>query len=402
MLPSSRKTKGVTAAIMVVCPETSSVEEQIPSCPYCESSERVVRFCKYYRCDPPIQRYKCKSCERTFSEKTVINKPNQNIEHQISVLDKEMKNLVPVKPQKVLQGIGKTKSNLVNFSWHLKKLGRSEPTIVTYLKRLKSMARYCDLTDPEEVKGVIATKYKNKGTQQLSVYAYDAFLKFVGGKWIKPKYTPEHKTKFIPTDKERELAVNCGTHESIVYKALLDETGARRNEGQRLEWKDINTETCKVTLKSSKGGKSRTLKVSRNLINMLNSLPRLPNQTEVFRQTSLSGRSNAFRNQMKRLANIHKNPRFLEITLHTFRHCFALRTYHKYREVLKVKNRLGHKNIQTTMIYIDLYEQIYGDDTPRKFVTKIASTKQERIELINNDWDLVSKDGDDWYFRKPE
>jgi hypothetical protein len=30
-----------------------------------------------------------------------------------------------------------------------------------------------------------------------------------------------------------------------------------------------------------------------------------------------------------------------------------------------------------------------------QYVTKIAATKEERIELINNNWELVDKDGED-------
>ncbi len=36
------------------------------------------------------------------------------------------------------------------------------------------------------------------------------------------------------------------------------------------------------------------------------------------------------------------------------------------------------------------------------FITKIASTKEERIALSNDGWSILEKDGDDWYFRKPK
>jgi len=32
----------------------------------------------------------------------------------------------------------------------------------------------------------------------------------------------------------------------------------------------------------------------------------------------------------------------------------------------------------------------------------VASTKEERCELINDDWMFVEKDREDWYFKKPE
>ena len=63
---------------------------------------------------------------------------------------------------------------------------------------------------------------------------------------------------------------------------------------------------------------------------------------------------------------------------------------------------LGHRNINTTYRYVRLYNQIYKHQQQVKFVTKIASTKEERCNLINDGWDLVEKAGEDWYFRKPE
>ena len=105
---------------------------------------------------------------------------------------------------------------------------------------------------------------------------------------------------------------------------------------------------------------------------------------------------------MKRLARTHNNPRFLKIHLHILRHCKALREYHKTRDLLHVKDILGHKKIETTMIYVNLYKQIYRNQQPDQFITKIASTKEERIELMNDGWNLVEKDGAEWYFRKPK
>ena len=60
------------------------------------------------------------------------------------------------------------------------------------------------------------------------------------------------------------------------------------------------------------------------------------------------------------------------------------------------------RNINTTYRYVRLYNQIYKHQQSVKFITKVASTKEERCELINDDWMFVEKDGEDWYFKKPE
>lgn len=54
---------------------------------------------------------------------------------------------------------------------------------------------------------------------------------------------------------------------------------------------------------------------------------------------------------------------------------------------------LGHKNINTTYRYLSLYTQIYSYIKTQKYLTKIASPKQERCDLITDGWELVNKEG---------
>jgi integrase len=314
-----------------------------------------------------------------------------------------MKNLTAeAKSEALHENIGTTKGSLINFSWHLKKLGRSEATIRTYSNYVKNIGKLADLNDPEAVKGVIATHYKDKNTQRMACHSYDAYMKFAGGKWEKPCYIPEHKQVFIPTEEELRCAVNTGHKESIVFSKFLYETGARSNEAQRLEWTDLDPERKNVTIKASKNGNARTLSISKNLMDLLFSLPKPENQKTVFTPKPFNTRSSSFHNRMKRLAKLHNNQRFTKIHFHTFRHCKALREYHKTRDLIHVMVILGHRKIETTYKYLRLYHQIYKPQQPDQFITKIASTKKERIELLSDGWILVEKDRDDWYFKKPK
>jgi len=316
---------------------------------------------------------------------------------------KVAKNLTRVesKNEALQENKNNTKSQLVNFSWHLKKLGRSEATIRTYTNYLKNISKLGELNDPEAIKGVIATHYSDKNTKRLACCCYDAYLKFAGGQWQKPDYRPEHKTVFIPTEKELQLAINTGHKESVVFSKLLYEIGSRSNEAQRVEWTDLHKERNKVTIKASKNGDSRIIGISENLMDLLFSLPKDEKHKTVFTKKPKNSRSSAFHNRMKRLAKIHNNPRLTKIHLHTFRHCKALREYHKTRDVLHVMGILGHRKIDTTYRYVRLYNQVYKDQHPDQFITKIASTKEERFELFNNGWAKVGEDVDEWYFRKP-
>ena len=137
-------------------------------------------------------------------------------------------------------------------------------------------------------------------------------------------------------------------------------------------------------------------------MDLLFSLPKTEKQKIVFIKKPSNTRSSSFNCRMKRLTKIHNNPRFLKIHFHTFRHCKALREYHKTRDILHVMVTLGHRKIDTTYRYVRLYHQIYKPQQPNQFITKIASNKEERIDLMNDGWSLVDKDGEDWYFKKPK
>ena len=373
----------------------------MPSCPEC-GSRKVWKDGLRYVQGNHIQRYKCCNCCYRFSENHFIE-CQTIVDRQICVFDKKMKNLTRAEKEMALQKHnGNTKSDLINFSWHLKKLGRAEETIKKYTNYVKNISKLGELNDPETIKGVIATHYKDKNTQRMACCSYDAYLQFMGGQWKKPCYKPEDKQVFIPTEEELKLTINTGHKESFVFSRFLYETGARSNEAQRLEWTDLDPERNNVTIKASKNGSSRTVEITKELMDLLFSLPKTEKQKIVFIKKPSNTRSSSFNCRMKRLAKIRNNPRFTRVHFHTFRHCKALREYHKTRDILHVMDILGHRKIDTTYRYVRLYHQIYKPQQPNQFITKIASNKEERIDLMNDGWSLVDKDGEDWYFKKPK
>ena len=77
----------------------------------------------------------------------------------------------------------------------------------------------------------------------------------------------------------------------------------------------------------------------------------------------------------------HNNPRLTRIHYHTFRHCKALREYDKTKNILHVKRILGHRNIETTQRYVELYEELY-DSRQKETICEIALNVQEAKKLL--------------------
>jgi len=390
-------------------------------CPSCRN-ERIWKDGLRYTRHGDVQRYICRECGYRFSEtgwngsddpEYVQRVHREPLNTHLGLLSNRQicvtqttgaKNLVEVESRIEKQAAGATKPSeaevrgkIVEFLWHLKKQGKSEATIETYTKYVELLNQAgANIFDPEAVKLTIAQHFTDNNTKRLATYAYDAFLKFVGLTWVRPKYKREDKQVFIPTDQELQLAVNCGHRESMTFSMLGYETGARYNEAERLEWVDIDTERCKITIKASKNGNARTITVPRQLVDTLLRLPKLGET--VFPPRSKNARRLSFRRRMVTLARIHNNPRFLKIHYHTFRHCKALREYHKTRSILHVKKVLGHKSILTTQRYVDLYTEIYGDFQPEDYVCETATTVEEAKKLIEAGFEFVTEfDGEQLY-----
>ena len=74
-----------------------------------------------------------------------------------------------------------------------------------------------------------------------------------------------------------------------------------------------------------------------------------------------------------------------------FRHCKALREYHKTLCMQHVKKVLGHKSILATQRYVDLYNEIYADLKPGDYVCETASTVEEAKKIIEAGFEYVSE-----------
>ena len=93
------------------------------------------------------------------------------------------------------------------------------------------------------------------------------------------------------------------------------------------------------------------------------------------------------------------NPRLLKITFKTLRHFKGTILYHKTRDILHVKETLGHKDINNTLIYIHLEAAIFKtiNDT---FTVRTATTLKEAEKLLEVGFEYVTEIDNVKLFRK--
>ena len=370
-------------------------------CPEC-GSNRIWKAGLRYTEFENVQRYLCRDCglrfsDPRFSRKNDLNEDKQSVSRQICVLDEKAKNLVAEQQEKVLQENKRdTKGLLVSLSFWMLKEGYRESTIYATCQRIQHLIKLgATLTDQDSVKDIISRQEWQEGTKVSYVNSYSRLCKMQGFQFDKPRYRSSHqKLPFIPTETELDQLIAGCSRKLSVFLQFLKETGVRSGEATKIEWKhlDFVIKTVRVN-NPEKHGNTRILKISDKLISMLKALPQKSN--EVFNCSAHGIRSN-FTIQRRRLAQKLKNPRINRISFHTFRHWKATMIYHKTKDILYVKKMLGHKSINSTLLYTQLIS-FEGDE----FDVKVAETKQEIVKLLEAGFEWVGKDNDGLtYFRK--
>jgi integrase len=81
-----------------------------------------------------------------------------------------------------------------------------------------------------------------------------------------------------------------------------------------------------------------------------------------------------------------QNPRLKRITFHRFRHFKASQEYAKTRNILHVKELLGHRNINSTLVYTHL---VPFDDDAEGYHHATDKDDKEAGELIDTGFQYV-------------
>jgi len=113
---------------------------------------------------------------------------------------------------------------------------------------------------------------------------------------------------------------------------------------------------------TEKHGKPSMFKVSSRLIAVPEALPK--NSEKVFSGSDVRNKIRLFKEQRILLAKKLNNPRLEKITYHTLRHWKGTMEYHKTYDPDHVKRLLGHRNLQSTEIYINMEQAVFQRKRP--------------------------------------
>jgi integrase len=292
-----------------------------------------------------------------------------------------------------------TKGKILEFAWHLKKENLADSTIATFIYALNKLQKNgADLSNSDSVKDALTRINLAENSKTTIIAAYTCFLRSQGKSWNPPKHSYQQKIPFIPLESELDALI-AGAN--VTYSALLQllkETAMRIGEAARLKWTDINAQSNTVILNlPEKGSNPRIFKASPKLISMIHASPKKGER--VFGNGRVRDKQHVFQHLRNKLARKLGNPRLTQITFHTFRHWKGTIEYHKTHDIMHVKQLLGHRNIQSTMIYINLEQAVFATEDD-EFNVKVASTLEEACKLMEVGFEYVTDMDDKKLFRK--
>jgi site-specific recombinase XerD len=135
---------------------------------------------------------------------------------------------------------------------------------------------------------------------------------------------------------------------NAVYTFLY--TGVRISEATALRWSDVDLDARTIMIRGGKGGKDRVLVLHDALYSILKDVPHEPDHGVI--PAAPDGRPFG---SYKALAHIFE--RWLRtlgfrITAHQLRHTFAQELLRSSRDIMVVKEALGHESLDTTAVYL--------------------------------------------------
>ena len=366
----------------------------IVKCPQCGSDAVVKDGLRYLRDGSYVQRFYCKMCGYRFSDGVKSSKA-YILPYYFNTIDAHGEKILMEAQRQIekwqaggteTQQQSDVKGKILEFLWHLQKQGYSTETVKFYNRVLRIISQKANLLDGEAVKEALSKMTISETTKCNYAYALQSFYKHIGIEWNPPKYKPQKTLPFIPTEQELDLLIaNTSKNVSAVLQ-LLKETGARIGEILKLKWTDIDFERKNVRITPEKGSLPRILPISDLAISMIKRLkPRPDGRIFSTRKNLIT----AFYKQRKRLAYKLQNPRLLQISFHTFRHWKGTMEYHKTRDILYIQRLLGHKNIQNTLIYVNIENALF-QNTNDEFIVKTAKTVEEACRLIEVGFEYVT------------
>jgi integrase/recombinase XerD len=185
------------------------------------------------------------------------------------------------------------------------------------------------------------------------------------------------------------MLISCARIHLSIKLQLSFETGMRPVEIYLLKPRDLDPEKGLIITTPVKHGNGRTLKISTGLTAKLKAYieqNHIQPNDRLFKGNPRQY-GNHYREMRNRLAIKTGDPTIRTIRLYDFRHYFATMLYDKTRDIMLVRQRMGHKRIDTTLIYT----QLIHFNEEEEYTVKTATNLQQATELLEHGFTYIQE-----------
>jgi len=276
--------------------------------------------------------------------------------------------------------------SILNVLIKLQSKGYAETTLYGVSKKLKQLSRNADLMNPEAVFRYIGTQ-RNPNTKNLLASSYAHFADYYGIEFEKPRYIDSESPIKVPLEENLDYIIK--TAKSLkrrVAFGILKDTGVRPIELHNLTLENIDLEQGIIHIQSAKHGNPRSLRLkSETWANLKLLIGKMKPQLKARIFAEQERLAKNWREERLRAYGETGNVELLKIRLYDLRHFYATRLYNATRDILRVKNDLGHRSIQNTLRYTHVVN--FRDD---EYHSATARTIEEACKLVESGFDYVT------------
>ncbi|MCD6263104.1 tyrosine-type recombinase/integrase [Candidatus Bathyarchaeota archaeon] len=261
------------------------------------------------------------------------------------------------------------------------------------------LSKQVDLRNPNEVEKYILGLERSSKYKKNLLFAYKMFCKANEISWKPPKIRAESKPIQIPTEENIDRIIARASLKYFIIFSLAKH-GLRPSEISKITLRDLDLDRGILHVKTSKHGAERTIKLKQNLVQNLKSYVKRKRITSLDQRIFPTPHTirMSWRAYRKRAYENFRDPNLLKIRLYDLRHWFATTEYLKTRDIFHVKYLMGHKHIQSTMVYMHIAKGL--ENYPDEWVCKTARTIEEASRLIESGFQYVTTFDGTMLFKK--
>jgi integrase len=289
------------------------------------------------------------------------------------------------------------KGKIIQLAISLRNLGYSETYLSNMVRALNSIASKIDLDKTNFFLTYVAKgKWRQSYKANLCDY-YNHYCEFYNISFVKPRYRRDHKLPRVPTEEKINLIIGHASKKYVIIYKIAMECGLRPVEIGNLTLNDIDLEKGLLSVYSAKNGVPRVLKLKSQTLALLKEYAKR-------KHFSLSDRifpcgsiiSNTYERLKASVAKKLNDPELKKIRLYDLRHYYATMLYYKTKDILLVKEKLGHRNINNTLVYTHLVSFNENEE----FYSATAKTLEEAQKLIKAGFEYLTEMDGVKLFRK--